>query len=187
MDDLDYHTTAEWNEALWNKAERVYHEGFPEAGRKNRTIIRRMFEKRMCFLHTATTGTEVKAMALSGKSGDGQVLILDYLAVKEDCRGKGLGKLFVGYIQTWAETIARCQRIVIEIEADPSPDNIRRIGFWEQCGFRLTEYVHHYIWVPEPYRAMYLNFHHPDFRLPDRGESLFRYITRFHKKAYSKS
>lgn len=183
---MDYHTTAQWDEALWNEAERVYHQAFPEASRKNRTIIRRMFEKRMCFLHTMTMGTEVIAMALSGINKKAQVLILDYLAVKENLRRNGWGKLFVGYIKTWAETMAHCNGIVIEIEAEATPENTRRIGFWEQCGFRLTEYVHHYIWVPEPYRAMYLKFNH-DFRIPDNGQILFRYITQFHKQAYSKN
>lgn len=76
--------------------------------------------------------------------------------------------------------------MIVEVEAAPSEANTRRVCFWEQCGFRTTDYVHRYIWVPEPYRAMYRSFDADD-PLPDDGEALFRCITRFHRKAYRKS
>jgi GNAT superfamily N-acetyltransferase len=180
---MEYQTTAEWDEALWLQAEHVYHEAFPEHGRKNRTIIRRMFERGICNLHLLTNGTEVIAMALTGVNKRAKALIVDYIAVRKDHRNKGYGRLFIDYIRTWAETTARCKGILIEVESEPTEENIGRIRFWEQTGFRLTEYVHHYIWVPEPYRAMYLNFH-ADSPFPDDGEILFSYITEFHKEAY---
>jgi GNAT superfamily N-acetyltransferase len=182
---LDYDITDEWNEQVWFKAEYIYHQAFPAEGRKSRAIIRRMFGKRMCQLHLATLGSETVAMALTGINKEARVLILDYIAIKEDLRGNGYGRLFINHIKQWAETTAACLGIVVEVESEASPDNSRRIHFWEKCGFHLTEYVHHYIWVPEPYRAMYLNFN-PESRLTENGEKLFRYITQFHKKAYTK-
>jgi GNAT superfamily N-acetyltransferase len=183
---MDYHTADEWNEELWVKAERIYHRAFPEEGRKNRAIIRRMFEKHMCHLHTASDNTEVIAMALTGINKEACALLIDYMAIREDLRSKGYGREFMNYIQNWAKTTAGCKGIVVEVEAEPTQDNDRRIRFWEKCGFRLTDYVHHYIWVPEPYRAMYLNFNQ-ERRLADDGEKLFRYINQFHKKAYSRT
>ncbi len=96
---------------------------------KNRAIIRGMFEKGMCSLHTAAERSEVIAMALSAVNHEDKVLVIDYLAVGEEFRGMGTGRLFMDYIKTWAETAARCKGIVIEVEADPSSDNIRRIRF----------------------------------------------------------
>jgi GNAT superfamily N-acetyltransferase len=182
---LDYLTTAEWNEDIWIKAERIYQQAFPKEGRKSRSIIRRMLEKKMCQLHTATEADEVIAMALTALNKQASLLIIDYLAIREDLRSKGYGKLLINYIKKWAETVG-CIGIIVEVESEPTLDNIRRIRFWEGCGFLLTEYVHHYIWVPETYRAMYLNLNQVS-GLPENGKALFNYINDFHKKAYSKS
>jgi hypothetical protein len=43
--------------------------------------------------------------------------------------------------------------------------------------------VHNYIWVPEPYLAMALPLYETD-SIPEDGKTLFRYITKFHEKAY---
>jgi GNAT superfamily N-acetyltransferase len=182
---MDYHTTVEWNEEIWIKAEQIYYQAFPAEGRKTRAIVRRMFEKRMCQLHLATEGSVTIAMALTGINDEAHILILDYIAIRHDLRGKGYGELFINYIKKWADTTAACLGIVVEVEAEPTPENIRRIRFWEKCGFQLTEYIHHYIWVPEPYHAMYLNFNQENYLTAD-GEKLFHYITQFHKKAYNK-
>jgi GNAT superfamily N-acetyltransferase len=181
----EYHTTDVWNEEMWNNAEPIYYHAFPEEGRKTRAIIRRMFEKGMCHLHTVTESRETIAMALTGINNNDRVLILDYIAVREDHQSKGYGKRFMNYIKNWAKTEAACVGVVVEVEAESTPDNIRRIQFWETCGFQLTEYVHHYIWVPEPYRAMYMNITKKGI-LTEDGEKIFHYITQFHKKAYSK-
>lgn len=180
-----YETSSDWDEARWRQAERVYAEAFDEKGRKPAAVIRRMFDRRMCRLHTASSGGDVYAMALSGEgdNADG-VLVVDYFAVRASLRGRGEGRAFMAYIRDWAEA-AGYRGIVVEVESDPTPDNVRRIRFWETCGFRPTAYVHHYIWVPEPYRAIYLNLD-PRRPLPDDGKTLFRYIERFHKKAYAR-
>ncbi|TMV47598.1 GNAT family N-acetyltransferase [Paenibacillus mesophilus] len=182
---MEYIATDEWDETLWREAERIYNKAFPEHGRKSAEIIRRMFDKGMCTLHTAADRREMVAMALTGIDKQAEALLIDYIAVKEEARGKGYGRTFLSHIRDWAETEAHCRGIIVEVEAEPSEANRRRIRFWERCGFRLTDYVHHYIWVPEPYRAMYLNFH-ADNPLPGDGEALFRSITRFHRKAYRK-
>lgn len=181
---MNYYTTAEWNKEIWREAGKIYHQAFAEEGRKTEVIIRRMFEKQMGHLHMASLNNEIIAMAITGRSKAYNVLILDYMATKEEHRSKGYGGLFLKYIKNWAEAKGY-KGIVVEVEAESSPENSRRIRFWEKSEFQLTEYVHHYIWVPEPYRAMFLNFDQAD-RFPQEGERLFRYITQFHKEAYSK-
>ncbi|MCR8635175.1 GNAT family N-acetyltransferase [Paenibacillus radicis (ex Xue et al. 2023)] len=180
---MKYHTTAEWDEALWLKAEQVYAEAFPEHGRKNRSLIQRMFKREICNLHTWSEGTDVVAMALTAINRNAKVLIIDYIAVRQNQRGKGLGRKCIEDIRAWAESTADCRGIVIEVEAEPTKENAERIRFWEKVGFHLTDYVHPYIWVPETYRAMYLSFNE-DFAPLDDGKTLFSYITDYHEKAY---
>ncbi|WP_053373967.1 MULTISPECIES: N-acetyltransferase [Bacillales] len=186
MEALEYSITDEWNEARWIAAERIYEQAFPLDGKKSRDIVRRMFEKRMCQLHTMAQDSEMVGMALTGIDQHAGALLIDYIAVRKDFRGSGYGRLFLDRIKEWARTAANCKGIIVEVESEPTEENSRRIHFWESNGFHLTAYIHQYIWVPEPYQAMYLNFEE-DIRLPDDGKLLFRSITRFHEKAYRRS
>ncbi|TBL80311.1 GNAT family N-acetyltransferase [Paenibacillus thalictri] len=185
-DALEYRITDKWDDELWAAAERIYEEAFPLDGKKSRDIIRRMFERNMCELHTMTQGPEVVGMALTGSDRQAGALLIDYLAVRQHLRGNGYGRLLLDRIKQWAHSVTGCKGIIVEVEADPTEENEQRIRFWETCGFRITGYVHQYIWVPEPYRAMYLNFDETD-PLPEDGETLFGSITRFHEKAYRAS
>ncbi|MDR0266810.1 GNAT family N-acetyltransferase [Paenibacillus sp.] len=181
---MRYQVTDEWNEEMWLQAEPIYQEGFPEHGRKNRTIIMRMFERNLCALHVWYDHTKAVAMALTGMDPKMNMLIIDYIAVCGCERGKGLGLACLGDMERWAES-RNCRGIVIEAEADPSEENARRIAFWKKAGFTLTDYVHTYIWVPETYRAMYLNLDAENpVRPVEQGKNLFQAILRHHEKAY---
>ncbi|MBE1442118.1 GNAT family N-acetyltransferase [Paenibacillus sp. OAS669] len=184
--ELDYQITDEWDEVLWSSVEPIYEQAFPIGGRKSRDIVRRMFSRKMCQLHTISRGSEFIGMALSGIDKQAGALLIDYLAIRSEVRGEGNGRCFLDRIKEWARTHAECKGIIVEVEAEPTEENQRRVQFWEANGFHLTDYVHQYIWVPEPYRAMYLNFNERD-RLPEDGEQLFRSITRFHEKAYRRN
>ncbi|MFK7695560.1 GNAT family N-acetyltransferase [Paenibacillus sp. HJGM_3] len=181
---MNYYTTSVWQEAVWQQAEPIYNQAFPEHGRKPVAIIRRMFDRGLCQLHIASEPSgRPAAMALSGIDRAAQAVIIDYLAVLPDLRSQGYGTSLLNYIIDWAKKVPGCKGIVVEAEAEPTPANERRIYFWERNGFRLTDYVHHYIWVPEPYRALALSFREED-PLPVDGRLLFRTITRFHQRAY---
>lgn len=186
MDAIEYRITDEWEEARWAAVESIYEQAFPLDGKKSRDIIRRMFEKRMCQLHTISQGSEFVGMALTGIDLQAEALIIDYIAIRKDVRGIGHGRHLLNLIKQWTQTVAGCKGIIVEVESEPTEENRQRIHFWETNGFHLTPYVHQYIWVPEPYQAMYLNFDENN-RLPEDGKLLFRSITRFHEKAYRRS
>lgn len=173
--------TTRWDDALWEEAEPVYKEAFPEHGRKNRALIRSMFERGICMLHTWRKDDKVVAMALTALNAKAHMLIVDYIAVSQEQRGQGVGLACMRDIRNWAANEANCQAIVIEVEAEISMENADRIRFWEKAGFHLTDYVHTYIWVPETYRAMYISL--GAIEAYD-GRQLFDMITEYHEKAY---
>ncbi|MGV3466336.1 MAG: GNAT family N-acetyltransferase [Heyndrickxia sp.] len=178
---MEFQTVETWDELLWNDAEKIYEDAFPAHSRKKRTIIQKMFEQKMCFLHIAYNENEMVAMALSGKVDNPEILILDYIAVKKNYQHHGIGRKFVEYIKNWSKKYEKFSIIVVEVEADEGPINEKRIEFWTKCDFRLTDYVHSYIWVPEKYKAMYYTL---ISSIPPEGQELFSYITEFHKKGY---
>ncbi|WP_127578891.1 GNAT family N-acetyltransferase [Paenibacillus koleovorans] len=188
MDDWNYRVTDEWEEALWDAAERIYEEAFPLDGKKSRAIIQRMFERRLCQLHMLwRRDGELVGMALTGIDRQAGAVLIDYIAVRKDARGEGAGRQLLNRIKLWARESCDCRGIIVEVECEPTEENRRRIHFWEKNGFVLTSYVHKYIWVPEPYQAMVFHFDDIKDRLPEDGKQLFRSITRFHEKAYRRT
>jgi GNAT superfamily N-acetyltransferase len=181
---LEYKTINQWDERLWDEqVSLIYHQAFDGKGAKPEKIIRNMFRKRLCYLHLGMADSQVVAMALTGNLEGTQGLLIDYLAVHHKWQHQGFGMKMMGYIQEWSITKGKMKSLVIEVESEDNPETLSRNRFWEKCGFTLTEYIHHYIWVPESYRAMFLKMV-PDTNLPEKGEELFKLIEKFHKASY---
>ncbi|MEH7095643.1 GNAT family N-acetyltransferase [Neobacillus vireti] len=176
-------TVNQWNDELWDKVRPIYEQAFADKGAKPEKIIRNMFRKQICFLHVCLIDGQAAAIALTGKLKETEALLIDYLAVKNEQRGQGTGIRMLKYIEDWAITSGNCTSLVIEVEAEETPENQARINFWERCGFVLTDYIHHYIWVPEPYQAMYKKLK-PEVIFPTDGEILFSFIGQFHKASF---
>lgn len=183
---MQHRFTTHWDENSWLSAEPIYRGAFPKHGRKSRALIERMFQRNLCALHTwMTEDDEVVAMALTAYDAGARAMLIDYLAVSRNKRGQGIGLACVADLSEWAAAAhAECRGLIIEVEADESDTNAERISFWLRAGFRLTDYVHAYIWVPETYRAMYLPFNDGLLEPSDDGKTLFAAITRYHERAY---
>ncbi|GLX67982.1 GNAT family N-acetyltransferase [Paenibacillus glycanilyticus] len=174
------------DDRFWPLAKKLYEQSFPKEGRKPDSVIAGMFRKMDCFLHILYEDDEVQAMALTGLTGSGRILLIDYIAVHNGRRGEGIGSRLIQAITEWARQ-EKLDGLLIEVESERKKENEQRIKFWEKNGFTLTDYEHPYIWVPEPYRAMYKQLNEESGWLGDKsGKKLFRYITGFHEKAYSK-
>ncbi|ANS74352.1 hypothetical protein AWM70_06950 [Paenibacillus yonginensis] len=184
--DLSFTTLSHWDQNKWNQLKPIYEEAFPH-GAKPEPILRGMLDRKIGFLHGGYKEEEAAAMAVTGLVGQAgeRKLILDYMAIRQDLRGQGLGKLFLNQIRDWAVREHNIQAIILEAEAEDNEINQARLQFWRRCGFIPTDYVHTYIWVPEPYRALVLPLK-PGFERRDDGESLFRCITALHEQAYRK-
>jgi GNAT superfamily N-acetyltransferase len=183
---MEFMITEQWDDSLWLLIGPVYREAFPR-GAKTESILRSMLDRRIAWLHTGLEDGRASAMAVTGivVEGTNNVLIIDYMAVRRDKRGLGVGRKFMNMIREWAQREHGVHAIVIEVEAEDKEENAYRMSFWEKCGFRPTTYVHKYIWVPEPYLAMLLPLDDANI-IPEDGKILFRYITKFHEKAYRK-
>jgi ribosomal protein S18 acetylase RimI-like enzyme len=175
---LDY-----WDEKLWEKANIVYQEAFGKSGAKSENIIRNMFAKGICILHVLLVDENAVGMAITGKLKNTHTLLIDYLAVRIDSRRHGIGKELLDYIKEWARLEQQIESVIIEVESEPTPENLARINFWEKNEFQLTDYIHHYIWVPEPYKAMYCKLE-DHTKTPKNGEALFQQIIQFHKESF---
>ena len=104
---------------------------------ENREIVRRMFDRGICTLHTWSERDEIVAMALTALNLRARMLVIDYLAVRRTWRGQGVGRLCIENIRDWALTSMPDTRgIVIEVEAEETKENAERVLFWEKVGFR---------------------------------------------------
>ncbi|AIQ13048.1 GNAT family N-acetyltransferase [Paenibacillus durus] len=180
----EFITLTGWNNEYWNIIGPIYREAFP-SGAKPEGLLKNMLEKGIASMHVLMCEGEAGAMAVTGLAGSepDKKLIIDYMAVRADLRGQGIGRTLLGKIRDWAVKEHGVSAIIIEVEAGDTPAHAERFHFWERCGFIRTAYVHQYIWVPEPYTAMLLPLN-PGETVTDDGRSLFRYIESFHKKAY---
>ncbi|WP_019911114.1 GNAT family N-acetyltransferase [Paenibacillus sp. HW567] len=184
---LTFMTYDQWDDALWATIEPLYREAFPH-GAKPVNILKAMLDRKIAWLHAGYQDGRLAAMAITGLSGSAgeRLLIIDYMAIAAELRGQGLGRQLLEQIRDWSLREHHIQAILIEVEAGGTEEDAARVHFWEHCGFTATDYVHQYIWVPEPYRAMVLPIRE-NFPILDDGQTLFRHITNFHMKSFRKS
>ncbi|WP_059040543.1 GNAT family N-acetyltransferase [Paenibacillus rubinfantis] len=177
-------TLTKWDQTWWDQWGPIYREAF-QHGAKPEKVLRSMLDRGIASLHAGLQDGETVAMAVTGVSSghSRKRLILDYMAVRQDHRGQGLGHRFFSQIRDYAVMEHHAEAILIEAEAEDTEMNRERLRFWIDCGFIATPYVHQYIWVPEPYRALYLPLKE-HFTLTDGGQSLFQDITSFHHRSF---
>ncbi|MDP4098158.1 GNAT family N-acetyltransferase [Paenibacillus sp. P96] len=172
------------DEKWWPEARLIYHQSF-EHGRKPDRIIKQMFDRKLSLLHVVVDKSAVAAMAITGKAENGKALIIDYLAVKEEYRGQGLGEWLVKALASWASSELQLEELIIEVESEQLPENDLRKRFWQKCGFRMTDYVHTYKWIPETYQAMYFPLTQASSQaVTEDGRALFKQITAFHHQSF---
>ncbi len=174
-------TQGKLDDRYWPGALSLYRQAFPEG--KPEHILVAMFRKLIAYLHVVCDDEGVIAMAITGRVAQGKLLLIDYMAVRDDLRGKGVGQALLGEIKSWAAEELSADGLLIEVEYGQTPEDVSRLRFWQKCGFVLTEYVHQYIWVPEPYQAMYFPLV-PDAGIPSDGRKLFKYISDYHGRSF---
>lgn len=182
---MEFITIDHWDQSLWEKAKEIYFEAFGEHSPKPEKIIQNMFNKQLCFLHCLLNQEgKMIGMALTGSIKGKRILLIDYLAIRKSEQRKEMGRELFSLIKEWALLQNSYDAILLEAECEKSLENLATIQFWQKCGFTLAnDYIHHYIWVPEPYQAMVLNLREI-MNLPRDGKTLFQYISSFHRESF---
>lgn len=179
---MEFFSTAQWDEALWREINPIYQDAFHH-GAKPEKVIRNMFVKKLSQFHVAIEGTHVVAFALTGGIEEAKILLIDYFAVEQNKRRSGIGRELLQYVREWALQQGIYDRLLIEVESEPTSENQGRIHFWQKCGFHLvSDYTQHYIWFPQPYQAMWMDL--STKREIPKGSQLFKLINSFHKKSF---
>ncbi|WP_310551185.1 GNAT family N-acetyltransferase [Paenibacillus glufosinatiresistens] len=176
----------QWDEAVWAEIRPIYEEAFPH-GAKPERVLRAMLERRLASLAVGRLEGEAVGFALSGTvplaEEASSLRLIDYLAVRSDLRSRGIGARLVEELERRDRRSGEAIGFLIEAEAGETPEDHSRNRFWERLSFVPTEYVHTYIWVPEPYRA-YVRPLDPAQPVPRDGRALFQCIETFHKAAF---
>ncbi len=115
----------------FGEIEKIYIEAFPACERKPFGVI---------LTHNETGRGSLEKITLDGKICGffftffyDDLAMVDYFAIREDCRGKGIGEAAIALLGAeYAD-----KRIFLEIE-DPESSEMaaRRLGFYSRCGFR---------------------------------------------------
>ena len=118
----------------WLRIRRLYGRAFPREERKPFAIIRRMHRKGKTDVWVLRQDGRFVGFA-STINGDGLIL-LDYLAVAEEMRGRGVGSAALAAL---AEAYPG-QGLFVEIESafapgEDQPQRLRRRAFYERAGF----------------------------------------------------
>ena len=179
---MEHQVYTEWDEAQWTSVLPIFDEAFGQYGRKPDAVVQSMVKTGLGVIHTAHVGNRVVAMALTGRLPEIDALLIDYLAVDEHQRNNSIGSQFLSFILEWAKNTLDVSLAVVEVQAN-GDDAAAAVGFWRKNGFNVTPYVHQYVWVPEPYSAMYRTLTQPAYS-PVDGRDLFTHISRFHGLSY---
>jgi GNAT superfamily N-acetyltransferase len=137
---LEFLTIDHWDEELWNNAKTVYLQAFGKSGKPEK-IIRNMFSKKICQLHVLRIDERVIGIAISGIISKANALLIDYIAIHEEYRDQGVGSQFLTSIKNWAVSEHHLEAIIIEVESETTPTNLRRIQYWKNNDFIPTDYI----------------------------------------------
>ena len=156
----------------WWEVYRLYRKAFPVSERKPFSVIRNMFQKGSVDVWRFTRDGKFAGLVttVNGKEN----ILIDYLAVDENQRGKGIG----GEILQQMKAHYGDKGLFLEIEStwesgDDQQQRLCRKRFYEKCGFQSMEVS---VWLfgvkmelmgldcelsYEQYRAFYRDYNSP--------------------------
>ena len=118
----------------FRKVKKLYKEAFPKYERKPFFVIRAMQKRKKTdvFCFADREGFLGFATTLNGE----KLILIDYLAIQKDRRGKGFGSEILCYLLNYYQD----HGVFLEIETpDPDGENysgkLRRKAFYEKAGF----------------------------------------------------
>ena len=118
----------------WLRLQRLYVNAFPRAERKPFGIIRRMFREGKADVWCVLSDGRFMGLATTVNGAD--LILIDYFAITEKSRGKGLGRASMECLLE----MYRDKRVFLEIESPDRPGldqalRKKRKEFYCACGF----------------------------------------------------
>lgn len=125
----------------FDAAMRIYEEAFPSRERQLRRVIEKRVTTGSEHLWVGKEGGKVVFMSLVFPLSGVDYLLLDYMAVSEDMRGKGIGMSFIEMLAH--KVVSSGKSVVLEVEDPSSGDNVnqrkRRITFYRRSGAKMLK------------------------------------------------
>ncbi len=161
--DADFSPVAEVSDWRFAPVAALYEAAFPASERKPPAFLREVIERDDYALLASSAGGELLGFAIRFRSALGFSLI-EYLAVAEALRGRGLGG------EVFRRSAADAAGpVLLEVEAPvedaPSSDQARRLRFYGGLGCRLVRHLRYRMprvasQDPPPMRLMLANYPH---------------------------
>ena len=120
----------------FEQAMAIYEQSLPSNERQPRLVIEDRLNQGLCTLYGVMEDNAVIGMMVIWIFEDTPFTFLDYLAVHQDYRGKGIGEFCMQQIREEFEKLNKSMLIEVE-DPDFGEDRvtkIRRIRFYEKCG-----------------------------------------------------
>ncbi len=140
---LKYQIITDINSSLFKEALLLYQQAFPANERHSLEVISQRVANRQSVLHVGIIEEKVVCMALTWEFTHIPFLLLDYLAVDTDFRGKNIGTLLFKKITQYARQKAKW--LIMEVEkpgiSSNADDQERRIRFYLKNGAKILENV----------------------------------------------
>lgn len=166
-----------WEDPLLDQIEVTYNESFPEAERRDFSLVRELLRTNPLFSITALTKEGQYAGFISSWRLEG-FTYLEHFAIEPAFRNGGIGGTVMKKFMD-----AYCKSpVVLEVELPNEEMSKRRIGFYQRLGFIYDSHTY----FQPPYRAGEPML---ELRLMTRGdidmEASFEHVKRsIHKEVY---
>lgn len=180
------------NSSEFTQAMIIFTESIPTAERQSVEAIKERVSIGKEQLYTASTDGEVAFMALLYPLEDTQFVLLDYLAVKQQHRKRGLGSEFLRNVYTIAGL--KNKLLICEVE-DPNvgvdqDTRQRRVYFYRKNGAKILKNVH-YLLPPlqgnTPTKMVLLVFSQNRRLLWLSGDAIKEVIGQIYRELYGRS
>jgi len=119
------------NEALINEALDIYINSFPSNERHPLEVIKERIKRQKSILYTGIEDNKVNCFALIWNLDESNFILLDYFAVEEKQRNKGIGTIFYNFLLS--ETSKLGKHLILEVEKPKDKfdvSKINRINFY---------------------------------------------------------
>jgi GNAT superfamily N-acetyltransferase len=125
----------------FDQAMAIYREAIPASERKPEAALRALAAEPRCAVALAVEGEAVIGFAILTRLEGVPIALLEYMAVRADRRGRGVGAALFGFLK---EGLGPGATLVIEVEAetgDPAADPLRsaRKAFYRRLGAHKIE------------------------------------------------